>query len=357
MAAERVQSKVDAGLRIVGFILAAVVYATTIVLALYITRIYFVFPQTDDAYVRANTVGIAPHISGPIVELPIRDNQHVKKGDLLFIVDPRPYQAELDSAVANVDLTNLQINALDNSISAAKAHQAELEADRAYDQQYLNRLIPLLPENFVTDNDVSNAKSKLAASKAAVERARSDVARATNELGKYGDINARRKAAEAAAYRAKLNVEYCYVHAPFDGYVTNLNIAVGQYANEGKQVVSLVDDRNWYVMANFRETFLARIRPGMTVRVFLLGYPNVRFRGRVQGVGWALFQDNGATVEGLPRVEPTLNWVRLAQRFPVRITLEDEDARYPFRMGETAVVTITGSQPEPPPVQPLQSQR
>jgi multidrug efflux system membrane fusion protein len=107
-------------------------------------------------------------------------------------------------------------------------------------------------------------------------------------------------------------------------------------------VVSLVDDRNWYVLANFRETFLARIRPGMYAEVFLLGYPNVRFRGRVEGVGWALFQDNGASVEGLPRVEPTLNWVRLVQRFPARVTLEDRDARCPFRMGETAVVTIKG---------------
>ena len=325
-----------------GKILAAAVYAVTILLALYVTRIYLAYPQTDDAYVRADIVGIAPHISGPIIDLPIRDNQHVKKGDLLFIVDPRPYQAELDSAVASVDLTNLQIGALDNSISAAKERQAQLEADRAYAQQYLARITPLLSENFVTANDVSGARSKLAAAHAAVESAKSEVARATNELGKYGDINARRKAAEAAAYKARLNVEYCYVKAPFDGYVTNLNIAVGQYANEGKQVVSLVDDRNWYVLANFRETFLASIKPGMRAEVFLLGYPGVRFRGRVEGVGWALFQDNGASVEGLPRVEPTLNWVRLAQRFPVRVTLENRDARYPFRMGETAVVTIKG---------------
>jgi multidrug resistance efflux pump len=342
MALASTQARDESGIRIAGAILAAAVYVTTVGLAIHVTRIYFLFPQTDDAYVRANTVGIAPHVSGPIVNLPIRDNQRVRKGDLLFIVDPRPYQADYDLANANVDLTNLQINALDNSISAAKARQAELEADRAYDQQYLDRIVPLLPDNFVTANDVSSARSKLAASKAAVEKARSDVARATNELGKYGDINARSKAAEAAAYRAKLNVEYSYVHAPFDGYVTNLNIAVGQYANEGKQVVSLVDDRNWYVMANFRETFLGRIRPGMEAQVFLLGFPDLRFRGRVEGVGWALFQDNGATVEGLPRTEPTLNWVRLAQRFPVRVTLENRDPRYPFRMGETAVVTIKG---------------
>ncbi len=132
------------------------------------------------------------------------------------------------------------------------------------------------------------------------------------------------------------------MRAPYNGWVTNLNIAEGQYANEGREVVSLVDDRKWYVIANFRETFLSHIRPGMTAEVFILAYPNKRFRGRVQGVGWALYQQNGATVEGLPQTEPTLNWVRLSQRFPVRIILEDRDPKYPFRTGTTAVVTIQG---------------
>src|ERR1700730_3048733 len=164
---------------IAGKILAAAVYAITILLALYVTRIYLAYPQTDDAYVSADTVGIAPHIREPFIDLPIRDNQHVTKGDMLFIVDPRPYQAELDSAVASVDLTNLQISALDNSISAAKERQVQLEADRAYAQQYLARITPLLSENFVTANEVSSARSKLAAARAAVESAKSEVARAT----------------------------------------------------------------------------------------------------------------------------------------------------------------------------------
>ena len=124
---------------------------------------------------------------------------------------------------------------------------------------------------------------------------------AQNQLGQFGDINARRRAAEAAVYDARLNVNYCYVQAPFDGYVTNLNIAVGQYANEGKEVLSLVDNRNWYVLANFRENFLSHIRPGMNAEVFLLSYPNKRFGGRVQGIGWGLHQQNGATVGWLSR--------------------------------------------------------
>jgi multidrug efflux system membrane fusion protein len=324
--------------RMVGFAIVAV----TLGLGIHVARLYYFYPQTDDAYVRANVVHIAPHVSGPIVQLPIQDNQHVRKGDLLFVVDPRPYQAALDMAQAKLDLTNLEIKALQNAIDAARARQAQLEAQVKYDQQYLNRLLPLLKDQFVTADQVYDARTKLAAAQAAVDNARSEVFKAENQLGQYGDVNARRKAAQAALYDAKLNVGYCYVRAPFDAYITNLNIAVGEYANRGKQVVSLVDNRTWYVMANFRENFLSRIEPGMTAQVYLIGYRNHRFRGVVQGVGWALFQENGATVEGLARTAPTLNWVRLSQRFPVRITLMDRDPKRPFRMGETAVVTIQG---------------
>jgi len=329
-------------LHVTGRIIGLAIVLGAVVAGLFVLRLYYVYPRTDDAYVRANVVGIAPHVNGPIVELPIHDNQHLAKGALLFVVDPRPYQAALDRAEADLALTNLQIDALQDAIRSAEARQQQLAADAAYDKQYLDRIVPLLSRHFVTANDVFNARSRLAAAQASVERARSEVRKAHNELGQYGDFNARRKAAAAALYNAKLNVQYCYVRAPFDAYVTNLNIAAGQYANEGRQVVSLVDNRQWYVMANFRENFLDHIRPGMRVEVYLLSYPNRRFIGRVQEAGWALHQENGATVAGLPQVEPTLNWVRLSQRFPVRIVIENRDPQRPFRMGQTAVVTVQG---------------
>jgi multidrug efflux system membrane fusion protein len=331
------------GVRIAGRVIGASIVAGAIVLGVYVTRLYYNYPRTDDAYVHANIVGIAPHVSGPITELPVQDNQHVRQGQLLFVVDARPYRSAVDKAEADLALTNLQISALGDAIRAAKAREAQLQADAAYDRQYLQRIQPLLSRHFVTANDVFNARSRLEAAEAAVASAHSEVSKAENDLGQYGDINARRKAAEAALYDAKLNVEYCYVRAPFDAYVTNLNIAVGQYANEGREVMSLVDNRTWYVLANFRENFLGYIRPGMRVEVYLLSYPNKRFHGRVQGVGWALYQGNGASVAGLPQVEETLNWVRLSQRFPVRIILEDPDPAFPFRMGSTAVVTIQGN--------------
>jgi membrane fusion protein, multidrug efflux system len=332
--------------RISARIIFAVVIFTDLVLGLYVVRMYYVHPRTDDAYVRANTVGVAPQVSGTIVELPVRDNQHVKKGDLLFVVDPRPYQAELDLANAEVALTDLQIGALNHAIAAARARQEKAQADADYDRQYLSRIVPLLKEEFVTPNQVVDARSKLKESQAAIDDARNQVGQAEKELGQYGDINARQSAAKARAYKARLNIEYCYVRAQFDAFVTNLNISVGQYANEGKEVLNLVDNRTWYVIANFRETFLPFIANGMTAQVYLLAYPNQRFHGVVEGVGWALYQENGATVAGLPNVAPTLNWVRLAQRFPVRITLDGREPEFPFRMGATAVVTIEGGGPE-----------
>jgi membrane fusion protein, multidrug efflux system len=334
----------DFARKVTGRVISVAIVAAAAVVGLYVMRLYYVYPRTDDAYVRANLVGIAPHVSGPIVGLPIVDNQHVRKGEMLFAVDSRPYRAVLARAVARLQLTNLEIKAYQQAISAASAEQTRREADLAYDRQYLKRIEPLLARHFVTANDVFDARSKVHAAQAGVDNARSEMRKAENQLGQLGDINARRKEAEAQVYDAKLNVGYCDVRAPFDGYVTNLNIAVGQYANEGQQVVSLVDNRTWYVMANFRENFLGSIRTGMHADVYLLAYPNVRFHGHVQGVGWALYQTNGATVAGLPQVEPTLNWVRLSQRFPVRIILDGRDPKHPYRMGATAVVTIRGYQ-------------
>ena len=326
----------------------ALVILADLMLGLYVLRMYYVHPRTDDAYVRANTIGVAPQVSGILVELPVRDNQHVKKGDLLFVVDPRPYRADLDLASAQLALTELQIGAYSDALAAARARHQRVRADADYDRQYLDRIGPLLKEDFVTANQIADAKSKLKAAQAELDNSRNQVGEAEKRLGQLGDINVLRAAAQARLYKARLNVDYCSVRASFDSYITNLNIAVGQYANQGKAVLSLVDNRKWYVIANFRETFLPYIRPGMDAQVYLLGYPNRRFHGVVEGVGWALYQENFANVGGLPKVAPTLNWVRLAQRFPVRITLDGRAPQFPFRMGATAIVTIEGHSGNPP---------
>jgi len=126
---------------------------------------------------------VAAHVSGPIVRMPIEDNQHVRQGQLLFEVDPRPYQSVVDRAEANLALTNLQIKALKDVIRSAGSHKRQLQASLAYDSQYLGRIEPLLNRHFVTANDVFNAHSRVDADQAAVSSAFSDVSRAQNELG------------------------------------------------------------------------------------------------------------------------------------------------------------------------------
>jgi membrane fusion protein, multidrug efflux system len=329
--------------RVLGRTLSGVLILGAIFLGWYVYGIYYANPRTDDAYIHADTAALAAHVSGQIVSLPIKDDQSVKKGQLLFVVDPRPYKLALDAARTKLNLTQIEIKTLEDTINSAKAQLAASNVESANARQYLQRIVPLQKKDFVTENDVVEARNKLRASDAAVLAAASELEKAKDGLGILGDVNQRVRAAQEAIEDAQLNFDYCFVRAPFDGYVTNLNIAEGQYANSGMPVLTLVDDRNWYVLAFFREDLLDRIRPGMPADVSLLSYPDQRFEGKVQGIGWGLFQENGASLDGgLPHVEETLNWVRLNQRFPVRIVLDPGDSGHPFRIGQTAIVTIRG---------------
>ena len=328
--------------RVFGRVLSGVLILTAVLLAFFVFRVYFSNPRTDDAYVHANTAAVAAHVSGQIFQLPIKDNQSVKKGDLLFVVDPRPYKLALDTARTKLSLTEIEIRTLRDTIDSATAQLADRKAEAANARQYLDRIVPLQAQDFVTENDVIETHNKLKAADAGVRSAGAELQKARDALGELDNANQRVRAAEEAIEDAQLNYDYCFVRAPFDGYVTNLNITEGQYANIGQPVLTLVDDQTWYVLAYFREDLLEHIRPGMRADISLLSYPGRHFAGEVEGIGWALFQQNGATVGGLPNVEETLNWVRLNQRFPVRIVLRRDDADHPFRMGQTAVVTVLG---------------
>src|SRR5438552_12431509 len=384
--------------RLIGLTLRVLIVAGAMLAGLYAYRLQFVQPRTDDAAVRANVIGIAPQVSGPIVNLWIADNQYVKQGDLLFAIDCRPYEARRARAGADLALALKEVDAQRKSIAsaaseigrreaslasataqlaraeeehaAAEAAVARLQAEADYADDYLGRIEPLLKRQFVTADRVADARNKRDASAAAVQEARRraraaaaavehamasrrdaalavdqshhERSRAEDLLAQVGDFNARVEAAKATMRTAELDVGYCQVRAPFDAYVTNLNIAVGEYARLGQQVFALVDNRAWYVLANFRETYMSSIKPGMEVDVYLVTYPGRSFRGVVQGIGWANRPDDGETAGVLPDVRRTLNWVRLANRFQVRVRLEERDVEHPFRMGTTAVVTIRG---------------
>jgi multidrug resistance efflux pump len=328
--------------RAIGRVLGVAIVVGAVAASALVWHLQYARPRTDDAALRANVIGIAPHVSGPIVELPVADNQAVKQGELLFAVDPRPYEARLAAAKAELALVDKEVSARGRAIAAAEASVRQREAEAGFAHEHLQRVGPLLGKGFVSADRVNEARSRSSASAAALENARAETERARDLLAQEGELNARREKALADVQSAELDVGYCRVTAPFDGYVTNLNFSVGHYARQGEQVFALVDGRTWYVMAYFRETFLESIHVGDEAEVYLLSYPGRRFRGVVQGVGWAVASGDAHAVGVLPAVERSLDWVRLAQRFPVRIVLQPEDAALPYRMGSTAVVTIRG---------------
>ncbi len=329
--------------RVLGRLVGGGIVLMALLLAGLVLRRNYIYPRTDDAAVRANVVGIAPRVGGPIVELPIVDNQYVAQGDLLFVVDPRPYQAVLDERTAQLELVEFELQAFRQAIAAAEAEIMRREAGAAYARDYLSRLEPLLKREFVTADQVADARSKQRAADASVARAREERDRQQALLAGDQQVNARLKVARARVEDAQLNVGYCTVRAPVPGWVTNLNLSVGAYANQGIPVFALVDDRQWWVLAYFRENYLEHIRPGMKAEVYLLSYPDRPFRGIVEGVGRAIWEPEDASRGGIQAVKPTLDWVRLAQRFPVRITLLERDPDRPFRMGATVVATIRGA--------------
>jgi membrane fusion protein, multidrug efflux system len=353
---------------LLGRIIGTLIVLGALVTGTLVWRINYQHPRTNDAMVRANIVGIAPEVSGRIVELHVEDNQYVKQGELLYVIDPRPYQArlaqaraellvaekEVDSRRASSGSAELAIGRLKHQRAAAGAEVNRIEAEDEYLHNYLERLDPLAEKQYVTTDQLKQARSKYAASRAALAdarakelSARSAIDEAKNEsrraealIAQVGNVNARIEAAKAVVAAAELDVEYCSVRAPFDAYVTNLNTREGEYAKIGTQMFALVDDRHWYAIANFKETYLQSIRPGQEAELFLVGYPGKRYRGVVTGIGWANYPDNTKQQGVLPEVERTLNWVVLASRFPVRIEINERDPEHPLRMGMTAFVTV-----------------
>jgi membrane fusion protein, multidrug efflux system len=332
--------------RLVGF---AIIIAG-IALAVTAARTSARNPRTDDAYLTANMIGVAPHVQGPIVQLNVVDNQPVEKNDLLFVVDPRPYEAELQRAQAELIVAQAEVSGIEQAIAAGRAEVAQLQANLAYARNHAARLQPLLGNRFISADQYQEVLTKANALQAAVEHAQSQLAQQQKLLAQQGDVNGRLETAKASVRLAKLNVDYCHVRAPFKGLVTNLNISVGDYAHVGERVFALVDRRTWYVLGNFRETFMPAIKPGMEARVNLVGYPSHTFHGVVQGIAWSVLSPAGQTTELIPKIAPTLNWARLAQRIPVRIILDTPSPDVPFRMGMTAVATITGFPPDGKPL-------
>src|SRR5208282_1021300 len=306
-------------------------------------------PRTDDASVRANSIEIAPEVSGRLVRVPVKDNAFVKQGDLLFEIDPRDYKYDLQQALS--DQENLEQRIIDTKRKIAAQHSAVAAADAAvrtsttaiqtaargvdlakaatsraqaamkaaeaslsYATNDLHRLEPLLQKQYVTVDQVDQANTAVRVARgnydeavAALSQAQASEAQAvlhqqeaddtaSESRAKLGQsihvvdtldiLMSQRPGLAARVARARLDLERCRVVAPFDAYVTNMNISEGAYARPGGAIFTLVDTRAWWVVANYRESELKSIHPGGRMDVFLMEHPDRRFSGTVESIGY-----------------------------------------------------------------------
>ena len=385
---------------------ALIVIATLIALTLVLSATTR-YPRTDDAEVFANFIGMAPLVEGPVVKLTVEDNQFVHRGELLYQIDDKPYlyalerakadQQQLEGEIRNearsiqsqesaalasrAGTLNAQANAtratadieearqeVQHAQAALKQEQAEYE----YASHNYKRLEPLLAKQFVTVDQVDRARSSTAARAEAVGQAEAQLrvaqsrveamlaarqqalaqlaqsqsqqaqsAHAVNVLDPY---TAQRGARTAAVERAQYDYDNTRIYAPFDARVTNLTISEGAYAHVGQQLFTLIDTRVWWVIANFRETQLTHIHPGMHADVYVMSKSSMPFDGVVDSLGYGVTSDAdvvGTISQGLPNPQRTLNWVHLASRYPVRVRVLHPPPDL-YRVSETAVVVLRG---------------
>jgi len=249
------------------------------------------YTSTEDAYINANVVQIAPRITGKVVHLAITNNQYVKKDQPLFDIDPAPFQTAVDSAQAQV------------AIAEAQLAKAAIEAKRT---------APLVKQKYLSPQDGDNTIASLKTAAGNLEYAKAGLA------------------------QAQLNFAYTNIKAPVSGWVTNLTLRTGDVISANQPLFVLISDEEFWVDANFKETEMQRIQPGQLATVVTDLYPHHPFQGRVDSISGGA----GSAFSLLPPQNATGNWVKVTQRIPVRVHIIQPDTRYPLRIGISATVTI-----------------
>ena len=384
--------------RRLGFLIVGAAVLVLLLAVLLVDR----HPRTDDATVRANAIPFAPEVEGRLVQLPVQDNQAVRKGELLFQIDPRPYEYALQQAkseqatlegqidderrriateqsavgTARAVVTGSQSNISSSeaamlsakaSVERAQAAQLSADAQLTFAKNDYDRIAPLLAKHYVTTQQIDQAKTAvrvaeeashqaaaqllqsqaqeqmaLAAKQnagAGLQASQSRLGEAQHAVDTLDTLISQRASRAAKVQQAELNLAWTSVRAPFDGYVTNMNISPGAYARVGAAMFTLIDTSRWWVLANYRESKLKHIHRGQHVQVYLMDQPDRRYDGVVDSVGRGIFPEDGGSADGLPNVDRTLNWVHLSARFPVRIRVLNPDPEA-FRVGATAITVV-----------------
>ncbi|EPY1012129.1 TPA: HlyD family secretion protein [Vibrio vulnificus] len=293
-------------------------------------------PSTEDAYVRAKILSVAPQVQGQVVTVEAKDFQAVNKGDLLLKIDARPYLLAVKQAKAAYQLAVQQHDVADKQVTEAVAGLDAARSNLTEAQLEYKRIDSLVARKLASAQDLDTAKNKLANAQASLEQARASVEKAIANRGEEGAEAAVVQQAAAQLAQAELNLSYTDITSPADGIAGEINTHVGSVVSVGQTLFPVIIKDSYWVRANFKETDLTHIKPGMEAEVVIDMYPDRVWKATVEELSPA----SGTSFSLMPPENATGNWVKIKQRFPVRLALNVPKDAPQLRVGASTEVTV-----------------
>jgi multidrug efflux system membrane fusion protein len=318
-----------------------------IAFGLYVEDRSATMPTTDDATIDADVVHVAAEVGGRIIDIPVQENIHVAKGALLFQIDPVPYRLALDQARANLDIAQATLDTRHRVLSTQRS-TAIVAADQTRSAETnlnlatrtVERLRPLATQGYVPTQQLDQAQTSQRDATTALQQAREQQAAALQAIDTDAAATATVQARQAELGLAERHLEDTTVRATHAGRVVGLSVLSGEMVAPAQSLFTLVNDDEWFTVANFRETNLKAIAVGDCATVYSMIDRARAIKGVVQGIGSGVLDTDRINLpRSVPFVERSLNWVRVAQRFPVRIRLEEPPQEL-MRLGASAVVEV-----------------
>lgn len=292
------------------------------------------YPSTDDAYVKTNVIHLSPYISGHVKEIFVKDNELVKKGTLLYTIDSRPYLIALNKARATIDICKQAIESNKDFVEIAPAKVKQAKAQYQLVKKTAVRTNTLVKQGKLSVAAGDTMSTTLSVSQSTLYEAESRYKQALVNLGKAGEQNAKLRQAKANLKQALLNLRYTRVASPADGKITHFSLREGDMVHQGPTALTVIEQKEFWIEANFKETQLGRIKIGQNTDVELDMFPGKVLHGVVESISGG----TGASFSILPQENASGNWVKVTQRIPVRISLKNVEL--PLALGQSATATV-----------------
>jgi membrane fusion protein, multidrug efflux system len=330
-----------------GQLITLAIVAIAVAAGIYAWRRTVIHPSTDDATIDADIVHVAPAVGGRVIEMAVAENDEVSRGDLLFQIDPLPYrlavaQAEADLAIAEAELDTRRrvLSTEESNASIASDQTRRAQTNSALAARTVERLKPLASQGYVPKQQLDQAEVTHRDSLTSLRQAQEQQAAAFRAIGTEAGAEAAILARRAALGIARRSLEDTTVRAPHDGRVVGLRVLSGEMVIPSQSLFTLINSTVWYAVGNFRETALREIAVGDCVTAYSMINRRQPIKGTVEGIGWGVVDVERINLpRALPYVERSLNWVRVEQRFPVRIRLESPP-QHLMRLGASAVIEV-----------------